>query len=130
LKTIKNPEYSANINDAVSHLENEKIKVRGLESEALSGIEERADLLCSFVQEMKYELRAEVMTTANDFYTQLELDSTENDKLKISINNRFHFGETFLYNADNVDVVNHGDSLNNYLHESLRDHLDLKPSKL
>jgi hypothetical protein len=57
LKTIKNPEYSSNINDAVSHVENEKIKVKGLESEALSGIEERADLLCSLVQEMKSELR-------------------------------------------------------------------------
>jgi hypothetical protein len=57
LKTIKNPEYSSNINDAVSHVENEKIKVKGLESEALSGIEERADLLCSLVQKMKSELR-------------------------------------------------------------------------
>jgi hypothetical protein len=57
LKTIKSPEYSANINDAVSHVENEKIKVKGLESEALSGIDERADLLCSLVQEMKSEHR-------------------------------------------------------------------------
>lgn len=129
LKTIKSPEYSANTNDAVSHVENEKIKVRGLESEALSGIEEHADLLCSLVLEMKSELRAEVMTTANDFYTQLELDSTEIDKLKISVNSRFHFGETFLYNADNVDVVNRGARLNNYLHESLQDRVDLKPTK-
>jgi hypothetical protein len=57
LKTIKSPEYSANSKDAVSHLENEKIKVKGLESEALSGIDERADLLCSLVQEMKSEHR-------------------------------------------------------------------------
>ena len=56
LKTIKSPEYSANSKDAVSHLENEKIKVKGLESEALFGkfVQVDLDRIKTAINHLKY----------------------------------------------------------------------------